>query len=252
MKKILVGLVLGIMGCMLVACASKNKETEASAPVVESIPVDNSTDIPEDESTVIDTSEDEIYVGMDWSTPWVDSDKQGVLDATGFDLVPPTDAVNIAYSYMPSTGMAQLNFNMENAMWIYRMQPTDALTDISDVYCEWDYTGETKVAGMDAMEYSYASEPEGDFIDDLDCTRVINWYDAQKKVTYSLVVMGKDLNGMDTAVYAENLFNAGGYVADATGVAEGDLYDSFLGLHVSSYDGSDIMVEEDYVHWMMA
>ena len=31
----------------------------------------------------------------------------------------------------------------------------------------------------------------------------------------------------------------------AMGLNESDLYKSFLGLHVSSYDGSDIMVEED-------
>ena len=31
----------------------------------------------------------------------------------------------------------------------------------------------------------------------------------------------------------------------STGLNESDLYKSFLGLHVSSYDGSDIMVEED-------
>ena len=38
-----------------------------------------------------------------------------------------------------------------------------------------------------------------------------------------------------------------GPVADeaAKGLNESDLYQSFLGLHVSSYDGSDIMVEED-------
>ena len=31
----------------------------------------------------------------------------------------------------------------------------------------------------------------------------------------------------------------------STGLNESDIYKSFLGLHVSSYDGSDIMVEED-------
>ena len=31
---------------------------------------------------------------------------------------------------------------------------------------------------MMAMEYSYATAPQGDFIDNMSCTRVINWYDA--------------------------------------------------------------------------
>lgn len=210
MKKRLVGLLLGTMGLMLVACASQNKEAEI--PVFESIPTDTSaneenTTVDDENTAAIDDEEEEIYHGMDMSNPWVDSDKAGVLEATGFDLSAPNGATNVAYSYMPSEGMVQMNYNMENAMWIYRIKPTEALEDISGIYNEWDYIGETKVAGMDAMEYSYASVPEGDYLDDMECVRVINWFDAEKKVTYSLSVLGPDLNGMDTVVYAENLFN---------------------------------------------
>lgn len=195
MKRRLIGLILVVMGLTLAACGSKEKKTEVSAKEPAIIVVE-------------DAPEEEIYEeqGFGVPNPWVDSDEAGVLEATGFDLVAPEGATNIAYSYASSMGMAQLNFNMENAMWIYRMQPTEALEDISGIYCEWDYTGETKVAGMDAMEYSYASEIEGDYIDDMDCTRVVNWYDSKNKVTHSLSVLGKDLNGMDTVVYAENLF----------------------------------------------
>lgn len=243
MKKKLVGLILAAMVFMLAACASQDIGADVSAQEVEGI--------------AIDAPEDEIYEGMGMSNPWVDSDKAGVLEATGFDIAAPAEATNVAYSYMPSTGMAQLNYTMENAMWVYRMQPADALEDISGIYCEWNYTGETKIAGMDAMEYGYASDPEGGFIDDMEYTRVINWYDAQNKVTYSLSVIGTDLNGMDTAVYAENLFKPAANIdaprSDgiapvseevAKGFKETDLYKSYLGLHVSGYDGSSIMVEE--------
>ncbi len=186
------------------------------------------------------------------SNPWVDSDRGEVFRATGFDLGAPAEACNVAYSYMPDTGMAQMNYTMENAMWIYRMQPSDALTDISDIHCDWNYAGETRVAGMDAIEYSYASEFKGDNIVLMECVRVIAWYDAQNKVTYSLSVLGPDLNGMDIAVYAEDLFNG----PKSDGIApvdekvsrefrESDLYKSYLGLHVNDYDGSDILVEED-------
>ena len=199
MKIRLVGFIMVTMAFMLVACGSKESDIQTVEVDIQKV-----EDIENSAKEVEDSAEEEIYESMYMENPWVDSDKAGVLEATGFDLVPPAEAANVAYSYMPSTGMAQLNFVMENAMWVYRIQPTAALEDISGVYCEWDYTGETKVAGMDAMEYSYASVPEGDFIDDMDCIRVINWYDSQN--THSLVVMGKDLNGMDTVVYAENLF----------------------------------------------
>lgn len=205
MKKKLVGLLLGATGIMLVACTPQGKNAgtpEASIEQVEIIPIDES----EDAIIATDASEDEIYEGAGMSNPWVDSDKAGVLEATGFNLVAPADAANVAYSYMPSTGMAQMNYTTGNAMMVYRAQPTEGLEDISGVYCEWDFVEETKIAGMDAMEYNYASEQEGDFIDDMEFTRVINWYDAQNKVTYSLSAIGQ-LNGMDTAVYAEELFN---------------------------------------------
>lgn len=201
MKKKLVGLMIATMAFMMVACGSK----ESDAQTVE-VDIQKVEDIENSSQEIEDNVDEEIYESMSMANPWVDSDYAGVLEATGFEMVPPAEAVNVAYSYMPSTGMAQLNFVMENAMWVYRMQPTEALEDISGVYCDWDYVADTKIAGMDAMEFSYASEPEGDFIDDMDCTRVLNWFDAQKKVTHALVVMGKGLNGMDTAVYAENLF----------------------------------------------
>lgn len=198
MKKRLLGITFGIVGVMLVACTSSE---QSQNQVMEQ---------SQDKEVVVielDTSDDDVYEGMGMANPWVDSDKAGVLEATGFDLVAPEDAVNVAYSYMPSTGMAQLNYVWGNAMWVYRMQPSDELQDISGIYCEWNYTEETTVAGMDAVEYGYASGQDGDYIDSMEFTRVVNWYDAQNKVTYSLSVIGTDLDGLDTIVYAENLYN---------------------------------------------
>lgn len=245
MKKVFIGFMVSTMVLTLAACGLQHKTieaTETGTQPTESI----ATDAPENETS-------EGMLGM--ANPWVDSDKLGVYEATGFDLVAPVGATNVAYSYMPSTGMAQMNYTMDNAMWVYRVQPTDALEDISGIYCEWNFTEKTEVAGMDAMEYSYASEPAGEFVDNMNCTRVINWFDAQNKVTHSLSVIGTDLNGMDTVVYAEKLFNpaAGAPESDgigpiseedAAGLLETDLYKSFLGRHVNGYDGSEITVVE--------
>lgn len=212
MKKRLVCIVLAVMGLMLVACGSKDKGAEISESEVTEEAAEaaaEAVETPNEESTIIvvdDAPEEEIYESTWMANPWVDSDKAGVLEATGFDMVAPEGAANLAYSYMPSTGMAQLNYVMDKAMWVLRMQHTEELEDISGMYLDWNHTGETKIAGMDAMEYAYASEQKGDYIDDLDCTQVINWYDAQNKVTYSLVAMGQ-LNGMDTTVFAEDLYN---------------------------------------------
>lgn len=221
MKKKLLGTMIGAMGLMLVACASEDKTVEvpqASTQEVENI-VMNVTDAPADENTVADEvddnvvadvetdmADDEIYESPFGANPWIDSDYAGVLAATGFDLVAPEGASNIAYSYMPSEGMAQLNYTLNNNMWVQRAQSTDELMDISGMYYEWDFVEATKVGGMDAMEYSYATPSESGFIDDVQYTRVVNWYDAQNKVTYSVSAIG-NLDGLDTIVYIENLFN---------------------------------------------
>lgn len=183
MKKILAVLMSATVLFSLAACASQNKEAETAA------------------------ADSEMYIsGM--ANPWVDSDRAGVLEATGFDLAAPADAANIAYSYMPGTGMAQMNYTQNGSMWVIRVQPSDKLEDISGIYCEWNNIFETEVAGMEAIEYSYVSGTEDGFADSTDCTRVINWYDAQNSAVYSLSVTGTELNGLDTAVYAEMYFTA--------------------------------------------
>lgn len=235
MKKLSFGFVLCVMLLVLAACSVQEKRNDV---------------------TQAGAQEADNHQTIGLANPWVYSDRAGVLDAAGFDLVAPAGASDVAYSYMPSTGMAQMVYTLENAEWVYRIQPTDALTDISGIYCAWNYIEEAKVAGMDAMEYSYASKPEGDFVDNMECTRVINWFDAQNKVSCSLSVVGSDLNGMDTSVYAQELFTSSGiYVPKSDGIApvseevskgfrETDPYKSYLGRHVNVYDGSEIVVEE--------
>lgn len=93
----------------------------------------------------------------------VDSDKAGVLEATGFDMEAPADAANVAYSYMTGTSMAQMNYVMEDAMWVYRMQHTDELEDISGMHYDWNYIEDSLINGMNAVEYSYASGSEDGF-----------------------------------------------------------------------------------------
>lgn len=248
MKKLFIGFLLGAMVLTMAACGLQGNAVDTTETGLQEI-LTTEANTQGSGHTVPDASEEEIYHGM--GNPWVDSDKEGVLEATGFDLAAPAGATNVAYSYMPSTGMAQLNYTMDSAMWVYRVQPTDALEDISGIYCAWDYTEKTKVAGMDAMEYSYASEPAGEVIDSMDCTRVINWFDAQNKVTHSLCVIGTDLNGMDTIVYAEKLINPAAGAPESVGAGsiseenmETGLYKSFLGHHVSGYDGSEITIKE--------
>lgn len=205
MKKKLLVLTLGAMGLLLVSCNSKTSDRDVAQNTAYDMAQDESSDKEVIDIEIDDSSEEDIYEGMAMGNPWVDSDKAGVLEATGFDMEAPADAANVAYSYMTGTGMAQMNYVMEDAMWVYRMQHTDELEDISGMHYDWNYIEDSLINGMNAVEYSYASGSEDGFLDSLECVRVINWYDDENKVTHSLSVIGNDLNGMDTHVYAENL-----------------------------------------------
>lgn len=232
MKKFLAVLLLFAMVFMLAACGSKSKAPEAEEPETNASEiVDPKTDTETKEEASPETPESSQGFGM--ANPWVDADgPEAVLEATGFALKAPAEAVNIAYSYNTEAGMAQLNYNLDDAMWVYRMQHTEALEDISGIYCEWDYVGDTTFGDMNAMEFSYVSDPTDDQPAAQDCVRIFSWFDPQNKVTHCLAALGPDLNGLDIDVYAEKLMSAA------------DTNPSFLGLHVSTYDGSDIMVEE--------
>lgn len=145
---------------------------------------------------------------VDIVNPWVDSSKEGVIEATGLNIYTPLEATNAQYSYMTTSNMAQVTFEMNgHDGWTFRKQKTDMLIDISGLYYEWAYQDSVQVAGKEAMEYAYVEgADDSDTIDNLFGVQLINWYDDATGVTYSLSVAGTDLNGMDLQVIAEHLF----------------------------------------------
>lgn len=141
--------------------------------------------------------------------PWVETDKEGVSKATGLNIDAPEDATDVQYSYLETGDMAQVTFSYNSHDdWTFRMEKTDALEDISGLYYEWAFQDSVKVGGKEAMEYAYVEgADDSGMIDDLFGVQLINWYDDTTGITYSLSVLGKDLNGMDLQVIAENLFS---------------------------------------------
>ncbi len=149
----------------------------------------------------------ESFAGL--ANPWTESDKQGVFAALGFTMEAPEGATDVVYSYMAEGKMAQLRYVYEGADWVYRIQPTDALEDISGMYCDWISDTPGKVSGMEAEFMGYSEQPEdSEYLDDMHFVQVVNWYDANAKVTYSLSASGQNIDGMDIGVYAESMFAA--------------------------------------------
>lgn len=166
----------------------------------------NHSDVVSEKVEVTDTNEESSETTM-VGNPWTDSDEAGVLEATGFDMVAPQGATDVLYSYMEETKLAQMTYTQDGASWVYRMQATNALEDISGMNYEWGFNETGTVSGRDAVYMGYSDAPEdSEYIDGAESVQVVNWYDVVPGVCYSLSASGTDLNGMDIQVYAEELF----------------------------------------------
>ena len=140
------------------------------------------------------------------ANPWTDSDRGGVLDATGFDLSVPEGAENVAYSYMQEESLAQVSYVLDGNEWTYRVRPTEHLEDLSGMCYEWDIEEDGAVGDMEAKIYAYSeADEDSEFIDDVFSVHVVNWYDDVEKATHSLSVSGKNLDGLDIQAVAEKM-----------------------------------------------
>lgn len=142
------------------------------------------------------------------SNPWTTSDKQGVFDATGFNLIAPEGATDVNYSYVADEGIAQLTYVYEGADWVYRIRSAQALSDISGMNYEWITDIPGQVSGLEAKYTAYSEQAEdSEYIDDMFYVQVVNWYDDAAGVTYSLSASGTNIDGIDIESYAENLYS---------------------------------------------
>ena len=201
------------------------------------------TETTDAEQTGAATGEASAQIANPWiANPWTQSDRQGVADATGFEMTPPEGAENVAYSYTEADSLAQMTYELNSDKWTYRMQEADELTDISGMYYTWDAEEKGEVSGREAIYYSYGGlDNAGDDI------QVVNWYDAVTGVTYSLSTVGSDLNGMDIQAHAESLYVP--LQGEATDDPERDrteeLNNYFLGEHKRSSDDSTLTISDN-------
>lgn len=179
------------------ACGTKTENTATpQAPDAEPVIEEPATEEPEAE---------EPEAGL--ANPWTESDREGVLTATGFDLNVPDEAENVVYSYMEADKMAQVSYVMNNHDWTYRVQQTDGLQDISGMYYEWVAEEDTNVADCEAEIKAYVeNNGDPDNLDDMFSVQVLNWYDATEGATHSVSISGRAVDGLDLSVYAEDMW----------------------------------------------
>lgn len=223
MKKKIVCLLMCAMATMMVACGSNNTASSAN------------------------TSANSGTTSM--ANPWVETDQNDLLEATGCNMVAPAGATNIVYSYLDATKMAQMTYDLDGASWTYRMIKAGELTDISGMNYVWNIQENGRVAGNDDIWYSYASEPAKD-TGKSECVRLVNWYDKYQSVMYSLSAVGDDqsLNGMDIEEYATDVYMLSNgvdiHAGDNTNVNDDIDLNYFLGLHTRNDDKSTIEITQ--------
>ena len=235
-KKLILTLTAAAVSMAMITGCGSSSETAATEA--------SQTESEAAESTEAEgTESEEDVIGM--ANPWIESDEQGVLEATGFDMKAPEGATDVAYSYIPDNKLAQMQYVLDDINWTYRMEPSDELMDISGMYYGWteDDGDKGTVSGREAVYYGYLAPEDSDE----ESAQLVNWYDAVTGVTYSLSAVAKDLDGMDIQAYAEKLYVP--LQGEATDDPEGDraneLKEYFIGEHESSYDGSKLTISDN-------
>ena len=184
------------------ACSSDKADYATSTPV-------DTNELTDETSADTESIDDTTSSGTPSATianPWVESDKDGVYQATGFSLDTYEGATDIVYSYTTDGKLAQVTYTIDNNEWTYRVEATDSLEDISGMYYEWDVDEKETLGGHDAQFLAYSDATEDtEFIDDVFAVHVVNWYDETEGATHSLSVAGNDVNGLDIEVVAENM-----------------------------------------------
>ncbi len=226
-------IVLALCSSVMTGCDSTTAQETDTAAETEAVTTETAA-----EETVAETETEAVEI----ANPWTESDKDGVLAATGFEMTAPDGASDISYSYMAEGALAQMCYTLDGAEWIYRIQMADALTDISGLSIPWSNESSGTVAGMDAMYYTYVSDDET-----ANDVQLVNWYNMVVGVTYSLSVTGQDLNGIDLQTYANTLYAPvqGDATDDPEGDRETELNNYFLGEHIRSTDESSLTITDN-------
>lgn len=136
------------------------------------------------------------------------TEKNSEVETTGVDMKAPEGATDVNYSYKAEEQLSELTYVYEGADWVYRIQPTEAIKDISGMNYDWISETPGKVSDMEAEYKGYSEQAEdSEYIDDMFFVQVVNWYDDEAGVTYSLSASGKNIDGMDIGVYAEKHYS---------------------------------------------
>jgi len=134
------------------------------------------------------------------ANPWIDTDYEGMRQATGLDLNVPDYAENVVYRVNQTENIAEIQFTIKETgvQCCARVKPTATAEDISGAYYTWSNEEEAKV--------DYCSGKIGSATTNDGAVQYCTWFDAVPGISYSLVASAKDLDGFDITAVAADVF----------------------------------------------
>ncbi len=135
--------------------------------------------------------------------PWEDLSADQLAEATGLTFAVPDGAENVIYRYMRSEGLAEMQFTLNGGDYCARVLPAaleeGQVMNISGIYYQWEHEEAVNV-GRCAGTLSSAQADSEDWVE------LCQWYDAAPGLMYSLSVVAPDLDGLDLAALAEQIW----------------------------------------------
>jgi hypothetical protein len=133
------------------------------------------------------------------ANPWVDMTAEELSDASSLSFGVPEGAENVIYRYMESDHLAEMQFTIGNDEFCARIQPADEPMNISGMFFEWENEEDVKI-GSCTGTIGQAQTGSEDYVE------LCQWYDADQGLQYSLSVYTTDVDGLDLAAVAEQVY----------------------------------------------
>ena len=142
------------------------------------------------------------FPAVSYANPWENMTAEQLEEVSGLSFGVPDGAENVIYRYMESDGLAEMQFTMGSDEFCARIQPAELeegqIMNISGMYFDWDNEQDIKV-GQCSGTLGQAQTGSEDWVE------LCLWYDAEKKLQYSLSVSTTELDGLDLIWFAEQI-----------------------------------------------
>lgn len=143
------------------------------------------------------------YAPVGMANPWTDMTAEALEQASGVTLGLPEGAENVVYRWMAAEGLAEMQFTLGADEYCARVKPAaleaGQLEDISGMYFAWENVEETTIGGCHGT-IGQAQTGSEEFVE------LCLWYDLAPGLMYSLSVTTTDVDGLDLAAVAEQVY----------------------------------------------